>query len=138
MDMSELFGDPISSYSRRQAIEDGMLVQLSGPGYEGDSWVPAMVAEAGFKYPIAMTASAFALTVAVPPDAQGQDIKGRLWDVLWMLKCAIASTRQRSDTLLYTFSCVTREGKRIVRLKCVCGPGDTPEPCFTLMLPEED
>ena len=25
----------IGAYSRRQAIEDGILVQLSGPGYQG-------------------------------------------------------------------------------------------------------
>ena len=28
--------DIIDIYTRRQAIEDGVLVQLSGPGYEGD------------------------------------------------------------------------------------------------------
>ena len=43
---SDLFGEVISSYTRREAIEDGVLVQLSGPGYEGDAWVPEMVAEA--------------------------------------------------------------------------------------------
>ena len=37
----------IDIYTRRQAIEDGVLVQLSGPGYQGDQWIPAMVAEAG-------------------------------------------------------------------------------------------
>ena len=49
----------IDAYTRRQAIEDGILVQLSGPGYQGDPWIPAMVAEAGFRYPVAMTATAF-------------------------------------------------------------------------------
>jgi hypothetical protein len=43
--------DIIDIYTRRQALEDGVLVQLSGPGYQGDPWVPAMVAEAGFRYP---------------------------------------------------------------------------------------
>ena len=51
--------DIIDTYTRRQAIEDGVLVQLSGPGYQGDPWVPEMVAEAGFRYPVAMTATAF-------------------------------------------------------------------------------
>jgi len=51
--------DFIDIYTRRQAIEDGVLVQLSGPGYQGDPWVPAMVAEAGFRYPVAMTATVF-------------------------------------------------------------------------------
>ena len=30
-----------------------------GPGYQGDPWMPAMVAEAGFHYPVAMTTTAF-------------------------------------------------------------------------------
>ena len=51
--------DIIDAYTHRQAIEDGVLVQLSGPGYQGDPWMPAMVAEAGFRYPVAMTATAF-------------------------------------------------------------------------------
>ena len=42
--------DIIDIYTRRQAIEDGVPVQLSGPGYQGDPWIPAMVAEAGFCY----------------------------------------------------------------------------------------
>jgi hypothetical protein len=57
---------------------------LSG---KGDPWVPAMVAEAGFRYPVAMTATVFCRYVA-PLEGDGeelapcQDIKGRLWDVL--------------------------------------------------------
>ena len=71
-----------------------MLVQLSGPGYQGDPWIPAMVAEAGFRYPVAMTATAFCRYVSpLEGDdeklAPCQDIQGRLWDVLWMLKVAI-------------------------------------------------
>ncbi|WP_423826669.1 DUF6573 family protein [Seleniivibrio woodruffii] len=27
---------------------------------------------------------------------------------------------------------------KVIRLKCVLGPGDTPEPVFTVMLPDED
>ena len=51
--------DVIATYSRLQAIEDGVLVQLSGPGYQGDAWVPEMVAECGYKIPLAITAAAF-------------------------------------------------------------------------------
>ena len=79
----------IDTYTRREAIEDGILVQLSGPGYQGDPWIPAMVAEAGFRYPVAMTTTAFCSYVSpLEGDdeklAPCQDIKGRLWDVLWM------------------------------------------------------
>ena len=83
----------IDIYTRRQAIEDGVLVPLSGPGYQGDSWTPAMVAVAGFRYPVAMTTTAFCRYVSpLEGDdeklAPCQDIKGRLWDILWMLKLA--------------------------------------------------
>jgi len=86
--------DIIDIYTRRQAIEDGVLVQLSGPGYQGGQWIPAMVAEAGFRYPVGMTAMAFYSCVSpLEGDdeklAPCQDTKGRLWDVLWMLKAAI-------------------------------------------------
>ena len=84
----------IDAYTRREAIEDGILVQLSGPGYQGDPWIPAMVAEAGFRYPVAMAVTAFCSYVSpLEGDdtklAPCQDMKGRLWDVLWMLKLAI-------------------------------------------------
>src|SRR5260370_28854271 len=80
-----LFGDPISVYTRRQAIEDGVLVDLMQPE------TVSLVREAGFKFPVAMTASAFAATAAEigEPLPEGQDIQGRLWDVLWMLACSI-------------------------------------------------
>jgi hypothetical protein len=50
--------------ARWQAIEDRVLVQVSGPGHEGDRWIAAMVAEASFRYPVAMTATPM-LTVAL-------------------------------------------------------------------------
>jgi hypothetical protein len=58
--------DIMGIYARRQAIEKGVLVQLSGPGYRGDQWIPAMVAEAGFRYPVAMTATTFCRYVSPP------------------------------------------------------------------------
>jgi hypothetical protein len=96
----------IDTYTRRQAIEDGILVQLSGPGYQGDPWIPEMVAEAGFRYPVAMTAMASCGYVSpLEGDdaklAPCQDIKGRLWDVLWMLKLAIRRTQTPRDVLHY-------------------------------------
>ena len=100
--------DIIDIYTRRQAIDDGVLVQLSGPGYQGDPWIPAMVAEAGFRYPVAMTATAFCSYVS-PLEGDGeelapcQDIKGRLWDVLWMLKAAIRRVQAHSP--FFTSAC---------------------------------
>ncbi len=143
--MTTLFSeaDVIHSYTRRQAIEDGVLVQLSGPGYEGDQWVPAMVAEAGFKFPLAMTAGAFAQCVELTPAAKRacNDIKGRLWDVLWMLKLAIGRLPKDcpSDVIFFDVYCVTKRVKpSCVRLKSMCHPGDDAEPVITIMKPNED
>jgi hypothetical protein len=144
--------DIIDIYTRRQAIEDGVLVQLSGPGYQGDPWVPAMVAEAGFRYPIAMTATVFCRYVA-PLEGDGeelapcQDIKGRLWDVLWMLKAAIRRglggeivrfCLRVVPNVPVGYSKPNPPRPKLVHLKAVCGPNDDGSPCLTIMLPEED
>lgn len=139
--LTELFGDPISVYTRRQAIEDGVLVQLSGDGYEGDEWIPQMVAEAGFRYPIAMTVKSFMDCVAVTKAAERacQDIQGRLWDVLWMLKQSATRKGGAADVITFVLHCsVDRVNPSRVELKAVCGPGDEGEPVITIMYPWED
>jgi hypothetical protein len=144
--------DIIDIYTRRQAIEDGVLVQLSGPGYQGDPWMPVMVAEAGFRYPVAMTATAFCSYVSpLEGDeeklAPCQDIKGRLWDVLWMLKLAIRRglggeivrfCLRVVPNVPAGYSKPNPPRPKLVHLKAVCGPDDDGSPCLTIMLPEED
>jgi hypothetical protein len=74
--------DPIYRYTRAQAIEDGVLIDVS-----------AVAREAGIAYPVALTSAAWGRCVTVPPGVEGQDEAGRLWDVLWLLRLAIG----RSD-----------------------------------------
>lgn len=126
--------DVISTYSRQQAIEDGVLVDLMQPE------TADLVREAGFKHPMAMTATAFAETVALigrelPP---GQDLKGRLWDILWMLRLAIRRQPKPDDRV--HFQVRVRQGRalRLIRLWSHCGPGDDAEPVLTIMLEGED
>ena len=135
--------DIISSYSRRQAIEDGVLVDLmQAPIREGmrpelDDW-GAMVREAGFVVPLAMTAAAFAKTIGEPDKLPaGQDLKGRLWDVLWMLKLGIKGPgRDRVD---FKVSVLQDKGRReVVELYALIHPGDAGEPVITIMLQGED
>lgn len=138
--LTDLFGETISTYTRQQAIDDGVLVQLSGPGYQGDSWIPDMVAEAGFRLPVAMTSAAFHRYVELSPAAEraGNDIKGRLWDVLWMLLQEIRNSRNNSE-LRFSFYCVTQSVRATrCELKALCGPGDAGDPVLTILLPEED
>lgn len=141
-DAENFAGPPISTYTRAQAIEDGVLVDLMQAETVG------AVREAGFRVPVAMTAAAFSQTV-MPIDGsplpEGQDLQGRLWDVLWMLKLAI----RRSDNPLLRpgpasevrFSLLVNRRLRRhdrVELKALYGPGDNREPVITIMLPDED
>jgi hypothetical protein len=78
--------------------------------------------------------------VAVPPGVLGQDEGGRLWDVLWLLACAI---RRGPGGVVVRFAVHVRDDNRdrtppLVWLKGVCGPGDQGEPVVTVMLPDED
>lgn len=128
--MSDLFGEVIYSYSRAQAIEDGELIDLT-------EWAR----ETGFKFPVAITRAAFDEFIAWPeglrPDL-GQSERGRGHDVLWMLSCAIRAS-QGGSRVDFKLSRVGADGRsRVGALYSLCGPGDTPEPVITIMLPEED
>lgn len=126
----------ISTYTRRQAIEDGVLVDLR----QGD--LDRLAREAGFLWPIAATSTVFNECIALTPSAVRalNDIEGRLWDVLWMLKQAITRHRAQPMTeLFFDVLVVTdRLTPTLTKLKAVCGPDDDGEPCVTIMYPEED
>ena len=120
----------ISVYTRAQALEDGVLVDVS-----------EMAKEAGIKFPVALTATVYGKYVEVPDGVIGQDEAGRLWDILWMFRCAAASFD--GDTLLFKLHVRNHNRERLdsrdlVRLKAQCGPGDDGEPVLTIMLPDED
>jgi Family of unknown function (DUF6573) len=146
MSMEEEFGEVISTYSRCQAIEDGVLVSLNDPSF---TFRPGLniCAEAGIKFPVAMTIAAFAKTVSevgtpLPPC---QDISGRLWDVLSVFKLAARRGGSEIRFPVSVINWVYVGGKRVYRtkremviLKALCGPGDNGEPFITIMLAGED
>jgi uncharacterized protein DUF6573 len=120
----------ISTYTRGQALEDGVLVDVTD-----------MAKEAGVKYPVALTATVYHTYVEVPEGLVCQDLAGRLWDILCMFRTRAAGFG--GDTLL--FRLYVRNHNRewldcrdLVTLKAICGPGDSGEPVITIMLPEED
>ena len=133
--VTEFFGGVISTYSRAQALEDGVLVE-AGP----------MAKECGFRWPVAITAAAWSDCVAwTDADTERQvhqDPSARLWDVLFMAHHAIRSSCSGGDRLTLQLYRVPRDGKSteaaITALKLIVGPGDEGEPVVTIMLPVED
>jgi hypothetical protein len=117
-------------YTRSQAIADGVLIDVT-----------EMANEAGFHVPVALTSSVWADYVAVPEGVEGQDEKGRLWDVLWMCRYGISREQCPGAVMLFRL-CVRNDNREgdppLVRLKAVFGPDDDARPCITIMLPDED
>lgn len=127
----------ISTYTRAQAIADGVLVDVSGS---------SLPREAGLKWPVAFTAAAYAEAVALGEAPEPcQSIEGRLWDVLWLLRCANtgrlgreATVSADGTTILFPVRVLKGKRVRVVKLKSIAGPGDNGEPVITIMLPNED
>ena len=124
------FGPVIFSYTRQQAIADGVLVDLS-------EWAK----QEGFTIPVACTSALWHGWI-VPPDtasSMGQSERGRAHDVLFLLLCAIRQCPKSTDLLHFKVLFQQPPGRsETIRFKAICGPGDTAEPVLTLLLPEED
>ena len=120
----------IFSYTRAQAIEDGVLVDLT-----------AWAKETGFRIPVACTTAAWHQYI-VPPEGTkelGQSERGRAHDMLWRLHTAIRRGPVGQDRLLFKVIFLQAPNKHeTVTLKAICGPGDKGEPVLTVMLPDED
>ena len=123
--------DVISVYTRRQAIADGVLVDMT-TGEPGE-----LLREAGFRLHTAMTAGAFAAAIGGHDLPAGQDVSGRWWDVLMVLRAAIRRS-PGTDRVNFTVSVWDGTRHNDVRLWCHCGPGDAGEPALTIMLQGED
>ena len=97
--------------------------------------------EAGFVFPVALTETLYHgyIVPALDLVAEGQSIQGRLWDLLFVLRFAIAKARD-TDTILFKVLFLMSPGSTPVPidLKAVCGPGDDGEPVLTIMLADED
>ena len=126
---TELFGEVISTYSRDQTLDDGVLID-AGP----------MARECGFRFHTAITAAAWSDCVAWR-DADNerqvhQDQSGRLWDVLYMAHHALRSSRNDGDRLTFRLFRVPRDGRSteaaITTLKLIVGSGDDGEPVITI------
>jgi hypothetical protein len=124
------FGEVIYTYTRSQAVADGVQVEVS-----------KVAAEAGIRFPVFLTRAVYDAYVTVPEGVTAQDEAGRLWDILWMLRFAIIRARPGVDRIpvaLYVRN--DNHRARLVKLIATCGPLDIddPQPAITVMLPDED
>lgn len=124
------FGPIVYSYTRKQALADGVQVDVS-----------TTAAEAGIRFPVFITRTAFDAYVTVPPGVSGQDEAGRLWDIVWMLRFAIGKATPGQHRL--PFALYVRNDNRtprLIKLIATCGPHDfdDPRPAITVMMPDED
>ena len=120
--------DILHHYGRSEAIEDGVLVDVT-----------ESAKDAGIRYPTALTRAAWCRYVEVPEGLVGQDEAARLWDILWMLRCRILASQPTHAVV--TFKLYVQNDllpPKLVTLKAICGPGDDAAPTITIMLPDED
>jgi hypothetical protein len=139
--MIEFFGEPISTYSRAQAIEDGVLIPTTDLVTDETDFTM----QAGWKVPVALTSTLADLVIpTAAEEKRGQSIKGRLWDVLSMARM-YGKAKGQHDTVY--FPCIFyisgrmpayRGGSKTFHLKAVIGPGDDAEPVMTVMFRNED
>lgn len=138
--MSELFGEPIYAYTRADALQDGVLVELP------------QAANVGFKVPVPITSAAYAACIAWPEADPKLVSILRLREEMVLLAAAtetrahcrrmVAGKVERPDRIDFIVETVQlREGKADlirVAMYMVIGPGDRPEPVGTILLIGED
>lgn len=119
--LSSFFGEPIFSYSRAQAIEDGVLIDIT-----------KMAKEAGFRFPTVITAAVYA--IVRDETSTSDSVDGRLWDICSIAMLAMKGAQRGQDRV--NFNVII--GRRTQPLYIQIGPGDTPAPVLTIMMQGED
>jgi hypothetical protein len=125
----------VHRYTRAQAIDDGVLIDVT-----------ETAKEAGFKIPVAVTSAVWADCVEwsdadTEKTGMPQDESGRLWDVVYMAGYAARQQRNgNSRRVDFELRRVERGRRRATRCRLwmEIGPGDEGEPVITIMRPGED
>jgi hypothetical protein len=126
--MSNTF-ECIYSYTRKQAIDDGVLIDVSN-----------LASEVGIRFPVAVTSALYSGHITPSEDLEqcGQSVSGRLWDVLIMLRFLAANSNEATLRFDVFFLMEPGSEPEPVKIKAMCHPGDNREPVITIMYPEED
>lgn len=123
--MSFIFGPVVYSYTHAQPLEDGNLEDVS-----------TVAKEAGWKYPVALTAALWSAVETIPKAHNYHDVQGRLWDVLYM--ASLMARKSQGSRFVFELILFREESrKKFVQLVADCGPGDQGEPVVTIGFPED-
>ena len=118
----------ISKYTRKQAIEDGVLFDMN-------TIIPRK--ESGINFPVACTSAVYEIIkTAVNNKNWGNDYQGVIWDIFTMFK---AYARRATGTELLFKVIIRGVGRKKYHIfKAIISPGDTPDPEITIILPNDD
>lgn len=123
--------DFVYTYTRKQAIEDGVLIDITDT-----------TNEMGFSFPIAITRAVWNGYIVPDKKLKQQSSKSRLYDVISSLYFSIYHSPATRDLLFKTvFMMADKQLNYIyktIRLKAISSAGDKGEPVITIMLPEEN
>ena len=117
--------DIIHCYSRHEALEDGVLVDLS-----------SVAREVGINYPVAVTSSVYADCVSLPEVFEASGEIDRAFELLSAVS-TLATHRIEEPEIHFEFCVDDEADTRMVPLKVVCHAGDYGEPVLTVMKTEE-
>lgn len=124
-------GDLVHSYSRAQALADGVLFDVT-------EWASASHGFfGGFKLPVAVTSAVWHDINAIPERLQGlQDVRGRAHDLLFMASLAVRKNPKSTDVKFQVLIDIGRTRRQEYRV--TIGPGDHGEPVITILRINED
>jgi hypothetical protein len=119
----------IHSYTRKQALEDGILIDVTDIGLF-----------AGFKVPVAITALVHGITSIHEIPGDGRPLRWFLHKLLLIAQLHASYERNRnSREFNYDVPFMDENQERqIEHFKCVLGPDDDGFPCVTVMMTWED
>jgi hypothetical protein len=121
--------DMIFSYSRREAIEDGVLVDVTD-----------QAKARGFKVSVCLSSAAYGVAVDRKEQGEGDGFRtldDRLADVLEAALMA-ARQQQEGDRASFKVYRMRDAGRETIDLYAHIGPGDEGEPVVTIMIVGED
>jgi hypothetical protein len=110
----------ISRYSRENAIEDGVLIDIT-----------EQARETGIGLPTVITDHLQHVLEDIPDRSIGQDWRGRLHDVLWMTFLKLKSMQMRKDEEFPTEVKVVIDGQMQTLWAVIDGDG------LTILYPED-